>query len=116
MNKFFVLLFFITLLTIMYLATTTNTQLAVVQSMWDKANHFAAFFTLYILLSLAFKDLAIAYKISLLLGFGMLIEIVQYFIPGREFSFLDVVADSIGIFIGIMFYQLQGYYKIYKLN
>ncbi len=116
MNRFLVVLFFMTLLSIMYLATTTNPNMAAVQSMWDKANHFAAFITLYILLSLAFKDLSITYKVFLLLGFGMLIEIVQYFIPGREFSFLDVVADSVGIFMGVMFYKLQGYYKIYKLN
>ncbi len=116
MNRFFILLFFIILFIIMYLATTTNPHMAVVQSMWDKANHFAAFITLYVLLSLAFKDLSITYKVFLLLGFGMLIEIVQYFIPGREFSFLDVVADSVGIFMGVMFYKLQGYYKIYKLN
>ncbi len=116
MNRFYALVFFITLLTIMFLATTTSTQFEAVQSMWDKANHFAAFFTLYILLSLAFNNLTTLSKVLILASFGLLIEVVQYFIPGRDFSLLDVFADCIGIFIGIMFYQLRVYYKIYKLN
>jgi len=48
-------------------------------------------------------------KIVLLLAFGMQIEIVQSFIPGRDFSGFDVVADSVGIVIGIVVYY--GYEK-----
>ncbi len=106
--------FFIALFTIEFLATTTK-DIPIVGSIWDKANHFIAFFTLYILLSMGFKSLTIRAKSVLLLSFGMQIEIVQSFIDGRYFSLLDVVADSIGIILGIIFYKILGSkYAIFK--
>jgi len=94
-------------LVIEFLATTTI-HIDVVESLWDKANHFSAFFVLYILLSFAFRKLSIGSKVILLLAYGMQIEIVQSFIDGRYFSLLDVVADSIGIFIGVVVYWFLG--------
>lgn len=99
-DKLFKLMFFGCLFVIEYLATTTR-HIEIIENLWDKANHFVAFMTLYILLSLAYKFLKTIYKIVLLLLYGIQIEIVQSFIPGRFFSLLDVVADSIGIVIGI---------------
>jgi len=110
MGKKFQIMFYICLISIEYLATTTQ-EIKPLEHTWDKANHFIAFMTLYVLLSLAYKYLSILMKIALLLAFGMQIEIVQYFIPGREFSLLDVVADSVGIAIGIVVYYL---YKKYR--
>ncbi len=97
--------FYICLVVIEYLATTTR-HIPIVESMWDKANHFIAFFTLFILLTLAYSSLNTLAKFLLLLAFGMQIEIVQSFIDGREFSLLDVVADSIGIIIGIFAWSI----------
>jgi len=91
----------ICIVAIEFLATTTI-HIEVVESFWDKANHFIAFFTLYVLLSFAYKDFSIFLKIVLLVVFGLQIEIVQSFIDGRYFSLLDVVADSIGIFLGVL--------------
>jgi len=91
---------FITFLVIEFLATTTI-HIEVMENIWDKLNHFSAFFVLYILLSLAYTHLSVIVKIGLLLGYGLQIEIVQSFIDGRYFSLLDVVADSIGIAIGV---------------
>lgn len=101
----------ITLLVIEFLATTTI-HIEVVESFWDKANHFSAFFVLYILLHFAYKNFNIATKILLLLAFGLQIEIVQSFIDGRYFSLLDIFADSIGILIGIV--SLYLFQKIRK--
>jgi len=86
-----------------FLATTTI-KIEVIESFWDKANHFSAFFVLYILLSLAFRELSIIAKIVILLLYGLQIEVVQSFIDGRFFSLLDVVADSVGIGLGVLFY------------
>lgn len=96
--------FFLCLAVIEFLATTTI-HIEVVESVWDKANHFIAFFVLYNLLSLAYRNFSTPLKIILLLTFGMQIEIVQSFIDGRYFSMLDVVADSIGIVLGIIGYK-----------
>ena len=71
-----------------------------VQNSWDKANHFVAFMVLYILLSLGYRHIGLVLKVAILFVFALQIEIVQYFIPGREFSLLDVVADMIGVCIG----------------
>ena len=92
--------FLICILAIEFLATTTI-HIEVVESTWDKANHFTAFFVLYILLTFAFKNLNLFVKVVFLVAFGLQIEIVQSFIDGRFFSLLDVIADSIGIVIGV---------------
>jgi len=100
MIKLFQISFFICLLTIEYLATT-STSIAIVENSWDKANHFIAFFVLYILLDLGFKIFTTLGKVSVLVLFALQIEIVQHFIPNRYFSLLDVVADSVGILIAV---------------
>ncbi|MBV5321092.1 MAG: VanZ family protein [Sulfuricurvum sp.] len=92
-------------LAIEYLALTPQ-HIKIVASFWDKQNHFIAFFTLYVLLSLAYKHLSTRLKVILLLLVGFQIEITQYFIPNRFFSLMDIVADCIGIVIGIGIYKL----------
>lgn len=92
-------LFFISLVIIEYLATTTK-EIEVVQNSWDKANHFIAFMVLFVLLSFGYKHLNLAKKIMILSLFAVQIEIVQYFIPCRSFSLLDIFADMVGIGIG----------------
>lgn len=99
MKHLYQISFFITLLVIEYLATTTR-EIEVVAHSWDKLNHLAAFAVLYLLLSAAFGHMKIWARVMLLMAFAVQIEIVQHFIPGRDFSLLDIVADAIGIFIG----------------
>lgn len=77
-----------------------------IEGFWDKQNHFIAFFVLFILLSFAYQTLTTVKKIGLLIIVGFQIEITQYFIPDRFFSLLDIVADSIGILIGIVVCRL----------
>lgn len=95
----------ITIGVIEFLATTTI-HIEAIESIWDKANHFAAFFVLYILLSFAFRKLHLFSKFLLLFAYGVQIEVVQSFIDGRYFSLLDVIADTIGIGIGIVVLKL----------
>ena len=102
---FFKLSLVVALVAIEYLATTTL-EIKAIENTWDKANHFIAFFVLYILLSGAFTQLKIITKSIGLVLFGFHIEVLQYFIPNRDFSLLDVFADSIGILIGIAIYKL----------
>ena len=97
----FVVAFYICIIAIEYIATTTL-EIKPIQNSWDKANHFIAFFTLYVTLSLGYPKLEVVKKVLILLTFGMQIECVQYFLPNREFSLLDVVADGVGIFMGMI--------------
>ena len=97
--------FLIALAAVEYLATTSQ-HISLVESLWDKFNHFFAFSVLYLLLSLGFARLSFWQKAALLLLFGMQIEIVQSFLPARCFSMLDVVADTIGIIMGAGVFSL----------
>jgi len=101
-RNFFRAMFFISIIAIEFLATTTTVHIEIVENIWDKANHFIAFFTLYILLSFGFLNLSVAKKTIWLLLFGVQIEVVQHFIEGRFFSTLDVFADFIGIIIALI--------------
>lgn len=99
--------FIINFLVIEYLALTPQ-HIEVMEGLWDKQNHFIAFFVLFILLSFAYQHLSVVKKIGLLLLMGFQIEATQYFIPGRFFSLMDIVADSIGIIIGIIVWRSMG--------
>ena len=71
-------------------------------SVWDKANHFVAFFVLSVLLWCCYiKPKPVKQVILPLVGYGFFIEIVQSILPSRYFSLLDVFADSVGIAIGL---------------
>jgi VanZ family protein len=98
------LIFFASIIGIEYLATT-SVVIKPVTDNWDKANHFTAFFVLYLALSFGYRDLKESFKICVLLFFGIQIEIVQYFLPSREFSLLDVFADSIGIAVAFLIFK-----------
>lgn len=102
---FFKIAFFITFGVIEYLALTPQ-HIEMVEGFWDKQNHFIAFFVLTFLLSLAYSRLTTIKKFGLLVLMGFQIEIIQYFIPGRFFSLLDIVADSIGIVIGLVVWKM----------
>jgi len=71
---------------------------------WDKANHALAF------ASLAFSAVWALWQrprqwiwlVLALLAYGVFIEIAQSFLPPREADWHDVVADGIGIAIGLL--------------
>ena len=94
------ILFVIFVVAIEYLATT-SLSIKVIENSWDKANHFIAFFALYLTFAFGFEKVSVVSKIALLLLYGLQIEIIQAFLPFREFSLFDIVADFIGILIGV---------------
>ena len=70
---------------------------------WDKLLHVLAFATLALTAALACSpgrnsNWGIA---ALLLLHGALIEVVQAYVPGREASWLDLMADAVGIAAGL---------------
>jgi VanZ family protein len=118
---FFAIVFWASVISIEFLATTSlivdpiqsssiqmNYEHLVhsIHHPWDKANHFIAFLSLYITFSLVYLKLPASKKAIILLIFGIQIELVQYFLPYREFSILDMVADAIGIVVGILIIRI----------
>ena len=107
------ILFFIATLSILTLAIIPNG--GGIDTGWDKANHFIAFFTLSLLLNRASSTLSkrIRNMLSLIL-FGLLIEVLQYFISYRSASLRDVMADGIGIMVFQVMLSLYRWIKKFK--
>ncbi len=89
-------LFFAALTVIFYLALTPR-PLPLVEDLWDKAKHFAAFLVLGALATRAFPRATSFSRFWGLLAYGALIEIAQHFVPYREASALDLLADALGL-------------------
>jgi VanZ family protein len=45
-------------------------------------------------------------------GFGIVIEILQLFVPGRSFSAADMLANSIGVGLGFLIFMLLKKWKL----
>ena len=91
---------------ILWLALSANPPRAVGLLDFDKLNHLGAFFVLALLTDYAFPSVAVsALKLLPLLGFGLLIEVLQYCIGYRYFEWLDVMADAAGI---VLFWLVRG--------
>jgi VanZ family protein len=87
----------ITLLAITYLAFTRPDH-PVVPNISDKLNHLLAFYVLAFLLDFSFPSSELgAGKFFVLLVYGLFIEVVQFFLPDRTASLLDLLADAAGI-------------------
>jgi VanZ family protein len=92
-------LFFVTLIGITVLALVPQHD-AVISTGWDKANHALAFFVLLALLDNAYPPLKLwSAKALPLLAYGFLIEGIQYCLPDREFSLLDMLGDAVGLLL-----------------
>ena len=71
----------------------------------DKLKHLIVFFGFSVLMDLATDRKPFwLWKGLPLLIYGILIEIMQYFSPGREFSYLDMLADLAGI---VLYFSLK---------
>jgi VanZ family protein len=74
---------------------------------WDKLIHFSGFFVLAGLAILAAWNTPGQKLLLMLIAYAALTEILQHFIPGRGFSVLDWVADSLGILAAL---RLSAYF------
>ena len=94
----FRILLVILLGTISYLAFTPI-HYPLLDSVWDKLRHAAAFVALALAVDYSFPDRGYdAAKVLPLIAYGVAIEIVQHFLPYRQFDLLDVIGDAIGLF------------------
>lgn len=103
-------------LLILYFSTKGKINLP--ESWWDlfsmdKIGHFGIYgiFTFLLLRGFIFpasqwkeKGVQIALSISIFYGIGL--EMIQYaFFPGRYFEYLDIIANIIGSFTGLFFFN-----------
>ncbi|PWK53457.1 VanZ family protein [Pleionea mediterranea] len=71
----------------------------------DKVFHFIAFAGVTYVLLAAYSKIKTLYVILTLSLLGAAIEIAQYYIPGRSFSLLDLVADVLGVIAAVYLFQ-----------
>lgn len=69
---------------------------------WDKLFHFSGFFVLAGMLALGWQRLSCVQWFTSLLLYAALTEVLQHFIPGRNFSVMDWLADGLGITAGLL--------------
>ena len=70
---------------------------------WDKLNHVAAFLVLAALADLGWPGrAAMPWRLGLLLGYGVAIELVQALLPYRQGSVLDFAADAVGVLLWLL--------------
>jgi VanZ family protein len=103
----FRILFFIALIGIFTLAVLPDyNALPPIVSMSDKLNHASAFSLLSILYILSYSYYSLKKVVLTLLGYGILIEVTQAFLPTRSSSIEDIVADLVGILLGIFLLKI----------
>lgn len=65
---------------------------------WDKLNHAVAFYVLALLVDFSTPRVRFgAAKLLALMAYGVGIEAVQHFLPYREASWEDLLADAVGV-------------------
>lgn len=74
---------------------------------WDKTNHLLAFCVLTILGNQAYRGRTGIVLLGLL-AYGGMIEILQFFTPDRMAEWADLLADSLGLAVGLGLSALLG--------
>lgn len=89
----------------------------------DKISHFIAYSILMLNVGLITysKKRAFVSGIVLCILFGGMIEIIQHFVPGRFMSFLDIIANTTGVILGVivtilLFKKIHALLKVLRLN
>ena len=103
----------IALLLTTILAITPQPE-AITPVMNDKVAHALAFVILAFLVDASWPALPFDWRKGLpLIGYGILLECLQYFVPSRFFSVADMVADTagIGIYLLLSFILLQFWFN-----
>ena len=100
-------LFWLGLVLICLLAWLPVENPSLTESYADKVNHVACFLVLLPLLRLAY-GYSLSKTTLLLFGYGLVIEAVQFWLPWRKFSLLDLAADGVGLLAGILLVWVVG--------
>ncbi|MDD3249620.1 MAG: VanZ family protein [Smithellaceae bacterium] len=87
---------------VVFLSLVPRVELPVDFRNADKVYHCAAYSWLALLPVMGFADRRIALFAALsMILLGLLLEVGQYFIPGRMFSIPDILANMLGVALGI---------------
>ena len=107
-QKYLKVLFWLIIASVLVLSCVPGSAPAVLKIVnLDKVVHFSTFLLLSTILLFAYAFgkpfIATAFLMTL---FGLLIEVVQLYVPNRLFSIYDLVADILGILAALLVYKL----------
>ena len=106
----------VSLLLITFLATV-ELELPGITSVDDKFGHVLAFLYLAFLVDYSFPTSRFNLsKILPLLFYGIVIEVIQHFLPHRMFSLFDLLADGVGVVIYALLFQILRHVPLFKLR
>ena len=106
--------FFIVVILLMLSPVLPDTFMTLVSfiGLNDKMEHFIAFFLLSFLLNRASSTIKHRLRnIAVLLSFGIIIELIQNFIPNRTASISDILAGLLGIIVFQLLFSMFLYIK-----
>ena len=91
----------LSLIAILWLATTSSPY-PMPSSPSDKVNHVIAFVELTLLARLGWPGRTVFHYLVPLLAYGLALELVQSQLDHRDFSWADLLADAVGIALGLL--------------
>jgi len=100
-HDFLKYLFWTSFVVINVLALSPAPYLPEIFNWWDKAQHAIAFAVLAVLAVLAYPEASRLRIALLLMGQGVLIEVLQHFGGYRFGDWQDAVADGVGVLVGL---------------
>lgn len=92
--------FWFVLFLLVYLTLTPSPPKPISFTNIDKFYHFSAFAGLTFFFTAAYRKINKLTIIMISVLLGVLIEIIQNYVPNRGFSFADMLADTIGVLCG----------------
>ena len=81
---------------------------------WDKTQHAIAFAVLAVLAVLAYPEVSKLRIAVLLIGQGVLIELLQYHGGYRFGDWQDAVADGVGVLLGLAMVRVMDFWLLHK--
>jgi VanZ family protein len=81
---------------------------------WDKAQHAIAFAVLAVLAVLAYPEASRLRIAFLLIGQGVLIEVLQYYGGYRFGDWQDAVADGVGVLLGLAMARVMDFWLMHQ--
>ncbi|MEJ2116128.1 MAG: VanZ family protein [Gammaproteobacteria bacterium] len=107
-QKYVKVLFWISAIVVLVLSSMPGTLNYSVHNL-DKLAHLLTFFSLSILLLFSYKFAKPFFTTASLMAlFGLVIEILQRYVPNRVFSMTDFAADILGIALALILFRILG--------
>ena len=107
-QKYLKLLFWVLLTSVLVLSCIPGASPGVLNMVnFDKVVHFFTFLLLSIIFLFAYSFSKPFFAVAFLMSmFGLLIEVVQLYVPNRLFSVYDLIADVLGVLAALLIYKL----------